>query len=138
MGIDPDKILSELETRIMIVEDSPTVRYEVRLLLKQIGVTPIEVGGEIGCFMQIEQYGKPVDLILMDLTLKNEDGFEIIRKIKSMEKYGRIPIIVLTEHADAKNVMKAKELGVDGYIRKPIERESFLLKISDAISNRVV
>lgn len=133
MKVDPDKILNELEKRVMIVEDSPTVRYEVRMLLKQIGVVPVEVGGELGCFMQIEQYGKPVDLILMDLTLKNENGFEIIKKIRENPKYSRIPIIVLTEHADAQNVLKARDLGVEGYIRKPIERESFLSKISDTI-----
>ena len=118
MKVDPDKILNELEKRIMIVEDSPTVRYEVKLLLKQIGIVPIEVGGELGCFMQIEQYGKPVDLILMDLTLKNENGFEIIEKIKENPKYSKIPIIVLTEHADAQHVLKARDLGVEGYIRK--------------------
>lgn len=136
MVVDPDKILNELEKRIMIVEDSPTVRYEVRLLLKQIGIVPIEVGGELGCFMKIEQYGRPVDLILMDLTLKNENGFELIEKIRLNEKYKDIKIIVLTEHADAQNVLKAREIGVDGYIRKPIERESFLAKISETLDDK--
>ena len=135
MGVDPDKILNELEQRIMIVEDSPTVRFEVRLLLKQIGIVPIEVGGELGCFMKIEQYGRPVDLILMDLTLKNENGFELIEKIRLNEKYKNIKIIVLTEHADAQNVLKAREIGVDGYIRKPIDRESFLAKISETLDS---
>ncbi len=132
--MDDESVMLESKKKIIIVEDSPTVRFEVKLLLKQIGIIPVEVGGEIGLFMKVEEYGKLADLIIMDLTLKSESGFELIAKLKDDERYSNIPIIVLTEHADAKNVIRAKELGVDDYIRKPINRNSFLEKIEEAIS----
>lgn len=127
-------MMLESEKKIIIVEDSPTVRMEVKLLLKQIGIIPVEVGGEIGLFMKVDEYGKLADLIIMDLTLKSESGFELIAKLKDDNRYSDIPIVVLTEHADAKNVIRAKELGVDDYIRKPINRNSFLEKIQEAMS----
>lgn len=109
-----------MEKTILIVEDSLSIKYQVRMILQQIGLTLLEAGGEIGLFNQVEQYGKLVDLIIMDLTLKDEDGFDLIKKLRANPDYSSIPIVILTEHADAKSVMTARELGVEGYIRKPI------------------
>lgn len=122
------------DRKVMIVEDSNTVRLEVKLLLKKIGVTLVEAANEIGMFNTMEEYGKCVDLILMDLTLKYENGFDLIKKIKSNEKYREIPIIVLTEHADVRNVLRAKELGVDGYLIKPIQKEELISRVTHYLS----
>ncbi|HWQ31178.1 MAG TPA: response regulator [Negativicutes bacterium] len=119
--------------KVLIVEDSATVKYEVGLLLKQLGITPLPAGGELGLFGQIEQYGKLVDLIIMDLTLKHENGFELIKKLKETPKYDQIPVVILTEHADINSVLTAKKLGVAGYIRKPIKRDEFIRKIKEAM-----
>lgn len=119
-----------LEKRVMIVEDSNTVRYEVKLLLKKIGVVLIEVANSIGMYNAIEEYGKIVDLIIMDLTLKNENGFDLIKSLKSGERYNNIPVLILTEHADRDNVLTAKDLGVEGYLRKPINGTELLERVS--------
>lgn len=122
-----------MEKTILIVEDSLSIKYQVRMILQQIGLTLLEAGGEIGLFNQVEQYGKLVDLIIMDLTLKDEDGFDLIKKLRANPDYSSIPIVILTEHADAKSVMTARELGVEGYIRKPIVRDEFLKKIKQVL-----
>ncbi len=119
-----------LEKRVMIVEDSNTVRYEVKLLLKKIGVVLIEVANSIGMYNAIEEYGKIVDLIIMDLTLKNENGFDLIKSLKSSERYNNIPVLILTEHADRDNVLTAKDIGVEGYLRKPINGTELLERVS--------
>ena len=111
------------------------MRFEVKLLLQQIGLELVEAGGELGLFMQIEQYGRLADMVIMDLTLKEENGFDLIKKLKEDERYSGIPVVVLTEHADMQNVITAKQLGVDGYIRKPIVKDDFLNKVSDILIN---
>jgi two-component system chemotaxis response regulator CheY len=116
--------------RIMIVEDSHTVRYEVKLILEKLGFTLVEVANGLGMLNVIEEYGKPVDLIIMDLTLKRENGFDLIKQIKGIEKYSQIPVLILTEHANVENVMKAKQLGVDGYLRKPIQKDELVERVS--------
>ena len=123
------------EKVVLIVEDSPTVKYEVRMLLEQKGIKVFEAGGEIGLFNQIEQYGRMVDLIIMDLTLKNENGLDLTQKVKDNPEYATIPILILTEHADAKNVLKAREMGVAGYVLKPIKREEFLEKVMSSMNS---
>ncbi len=122
-----------IDKTVLIVEDSLTVKYQVRLLLQQIGLTLLDAGGEIGLFNQVEQYGKLVDLIIMDLTLKNEDGFDLIKKLRANPRYSSIPIVILTEHADVSKVITARQLGVEGYIRKPIIRDDFLKKIKETL-----
>ncbi|MFZ5354261.1 MAG: response regulator [Bacillota bacterium] len=122
-----------MEKKVIIVEDSPTIKYELRLLFKQLNIVPLEAGGELGLFMQIEQYGKLADLIIMDLTLKEENGFDLIKKLKDDTRYNQIPIIILTEHADVNSVLTAKTLGVAGYIRKPIIRDEFIKKVREVL-----
>ncbi len=119
-----------VEKRVMIVEDSNTVRYEVKLLLKKIGVVLIEVANSIGMYNAIEEYGKIVDLIIMDLSLKNENGFDLINGLKTSESYNKIPVLILTEHADRDNVLTAKDIGVEGYLRKPINGTELLERVS--------
>lgn len=123
----------DFEKVVLIVEDSPTTKFLVRSLVKPLGITLREAGGEIGLFNLIDEYDKLTDLILMDLTLKNEDGFTLIKKLRDSDIYKHIPIIVLTEHADADNVLTAKKLGVNGYIRKPIDKDLFIAKLKEVL-----
>ena len=117
------------QKKVLIVEDSNTVRYEVRLILQKIGVEVIEVANGLGMFNVIEEYGKPVDLVIMDLTLKSENGLDLIKRLKD-GNYKHIPVIVLTEHADKDSVIRAKELAVSGYLRKPIDRAELVGRVS--------
>lgn len=119
--------------KVLIVEDSPTVRHEVRLILNKIDISVIEVVNKLGLFLKIEEYGKVADLIIMDLTLQYENGFDIVEELKKVDKYKDIPILVLTEHADKVNVLKARELGVSGYLRKPIQSQEFIGKVKNIL-----
>lgn len=118
------------DKRIMIVEDSKTIKLQVKLILDKLGATTIEVGNEWAMFKKIEEYGIVVDLIIMDLILRSEDGLDLIQKLKKDERYKNIPILVLTEQADIENVLRAKALGVKNYLRKPIRRDKLIDRIS--------
>lgn len=123
--------------KVLIVEDSITVRYEVKLLLEKINVTLTEAANGIGMFNVIEEYGKLVDLIIMDLTLKTENGFDLIKKLKSSERYKDIPVLVLTEHADKDNVLTAKKLGVQGYTKKPISKDELINRVTKILNHEI-
>lgn len=114
----------------MIVEDSKTVKLQVKLILGKLGINLVEVANEWAMFKKIEEYGKVVDLIIMDLVLKSEDGLDLIKKLREDKRYKNIPILVLTEQADVDNVMKAKDLGIKHYLRKPIKREKLVERIT--------
>lgn len=118
---------------VLIVEDSITVRFQIKIMLEEIGVKLKEAGGEIGLFNLIEEYGQTADLIIMDLTLKSENGLDLIKKLRTHHAYKQIPIIVLTEHADANHVLAAKDLGVEDYIRKPINKDLIVERVTNLL-----
>ena len=123
------------DKKIIIVEDSYTVRYEVKLILEKIGITVVEAANKLGMNNRIEEYGKCVDLVIMDLNLKNENGFDLIETLSDSEKYKNIPVLVLTENASKENVLKARKLGVSGYLKKPIQKDELINRVKAALEN---
>jgi len=125
----------ENQKRILIVEDSPTVIEHMKMLLKNSNVKVLNAGSEFGMMQSIESYGKTVDLVLMDISLKAENGMDLIRNLRKNDKYKELPIIIITEHANKDLILEAKKLQVSGYLKKPIQKDVFLDRITDAIGN---
>lgn len=122
---------------VLIVDDSPSIRNEVRVILQKEGITVREAGTEFGMFQTIDEYGELVDMILMDLTLGGTTGFELVTKIRAVKRLRHIPIIMLTQHSDRKNVLMAKELGIQGYIVKPINPQILVERVKKALEGSV-
>ena len=121
--------------RILIVEDSPTVVEHMKMLLKNSNVKVLNAGSEFGMMQSIESYGKLVDLVLMDLTLKTENGMDLIRNLRSNDRYKELPIIIITEHVSKNLILEARELRVRGYLKKPIQKDTFLDRIYEVLGN---
>ncbi len=118
---------------VLIVDDSPSIRREVRVILQKEGITVREAGTEFGMFNTIDEYGEVADMILMDLTLVETTGFDLVAKIRSVERFKNIPVIMLTQHSDRTNVLKAKNLGIQGYIVKPINSQILVERVKKAL-----
>lgn len=119
--------------RILIVEDSPTVIEMMKLMLRDMNVKVQTAGSEFGMFQSIESFGKIVDLIIMDITLKSENGLDLIERLRENPKYQTLPVIVVTEHAKTDFILRAKNLSVKSFIRKPIEKQIFIERLVEAI-----
>ncbi|WP_430885978.1 response regulator [Fusibacter sp. JL216-2] len=125
----------ENQKRILIVEDSPTVVEHIKIMLKNSNVKVFNAGSEFGMMQSIESYGKLVDLILMDLTLKTENGMDLIRNLRANDKYKKLPVIIITEHVSKDLILEARNLEVRGYLKKPIEKDIFLDRVYGVIGN---
>lgn len=74
------------------------------------------------------------DLILMDMSLPEIDGWEATRRLKANEATRPIPVIALTAHAMESDEVKAREAGCDDYDTKPVDLIRLLSKIEALLS----
>jgi two-component system, cell cycle response regulator DivK len=114
--------------KILIVEDNEMNRDMLsrRLKKKDFEVT-MAVDGRQGIDMA---HVEMPDLILMDLSLPEIDGWEAIRQLKSDNGTSRIPIIALTAHAMAGDRERAYQAGCDEYDTKPVDMNRLMEKIN--------
>jgi two-component system cell cycle response regulator DivK len=113
--------------RILYVEDNDDNVYMLKNRLTRAGFAVIiAVNGVEGVAMAASE--QP-DLIIMDLTLPDMDGWEATRRIKADPATKRIPVIALTANAMAGDREKAIAAGCDDFDTKPVELPRLLDKI---------
>ena len=118
---------------ILLVEDNEMNRDMLSRRLKRRGFeVDLAVDGQQG--IEMAQAGD-YDLILMDMSLPEIDGWEATRRLRASPKTEKIPVIALTAHAMAGDREKALEAGCDEYDTKPIELERLLAKIESLLND---
>ncbi|ULU25139.1 hybrid sensor histidine kinase/response regulator [Dyella terrae] len=119
--------------RILLVEDDAIVAAVVRGLLERAGHEVRYVGNGLAALAELAQ--ATCDVILLDLDLPGIDGFQIARLIRQREEPGcRIPIVALTARSGGDEEVRARDAGMDGFLRKPLTGE----QLSDAIQAQMV
>ncbi len=119
------------QARILIVEDNFDNYELVRFLLERDGYETLWArSGREG--IEMARTGRP-DLILMDLSLPEMDGWAATRQLKSHADTRGIPVIALTAHTLPGDRKRALEVGCDGYLSKPMNIASFTETISEAL-----
>lgn len=118
-------------TTILIVEDNEMNRDMLSRRLRSRGYDVLlAVDGADG--IDVARARLP-DLILMDMSLPQVDGWEATRRMKADATLRSIPVIALTAHAMANDRDKALEAGCDDYDTKPIELPRLLAKIESLL-----
>ena len=113
--------------RILLVEDNEMNRDMLSRRLHRKGYEMLlAVNGQEGLDMAHSEHP---DLILMDLSLPDIDGWETTRRLKADDATRSIPVVALTAHAMAGDREKALEAGCDDYDTKPVELDRLLDKM---------
>ncbi len=113
---------------ILVVEDDPKDLKLIRDLLQVSGYKTIEAaGGEQG--IELAKAKKP-DLILMDIMMPKVDGYTACREIKMDKATKAIPVVMLTSLGYELNKELGRDMGADGYMTKPVDRQKLLDVIS--------
>ncbi|MGG7645383.1 response regulator [Rhodovulum sp. YNF3179] len=119
-------------SKILVVDDDPTNRLVVRLLMEKRGYEVLEAEGGQAALTIFDQEG--ADVVLMDLSMPGMDGFEATRRLRADSPAGaRVPIIALTAHTTRDEQDRCFENGMNGFLPKPFDskRAESLLSLLD-------
>lgn len=79
----------------------------------------------------------PPDLIVLDLGLPYLNGMEVLSAVKGDPKTSHIPVIVITGHDNDTEYVRARELGADAFLNKPVTRDALVNEIFSRLSRQV-
>ena len=114
--------------QIAIVEDHPDNRLLVQMILQGLyDLAAYETGAE--ALAGLRQH-KP-DLLLLDISLPDMDGAELLRQLRVDATLRDLPVVALTAHAMSGDRERFLALGFDDYVAKPIVEEAALLNAID-------
>jgi len=120
--------------KILVVEDNESSRDMLARRLTRRGYQVISAAdGRRGIAMAQEQ---SPDLIIMDMSLPEIDGWEATRRLKADPATRVIPIVALTAHAMASDRKKAMDAGCDDYHTKPVDFESLVRSLEAFLEAR--
>lgn len=114
--------------KIMIVDDSATVRQVLQMTLMQAGYDVVEaIDGEDALKLFTENN---VDMLVTDLNMPNMDGIDLIKHVRQKPGNRFMPIIMLTTESQAEKRTEGKKAGASGWITKPFRPEQLLSVVS--------
>jgi two-component system, chemotaxis family, chemotaxis protein CheY len=116
---------------ILIVDDSESIREVVNFTLENEGYDVL-VGVDGQDALRFFD-GRKIDLIITDLHMPVKDGIQLIREVRTLDNYQRIPILFLTTESQAAKKQEAKEAGATGWIVKPFVPAKLIEAINKVI-----
>jgi DNA-binding response OmpR family regulator len=114
--------------RVLVVEDDGSIAYILHFILKREGfeVVIAKDGNEA---MEYIESGEIFALALIDILLPFYDGFQLIEKIRSLDHWANIPILVLSAVSQEKGIVRALKLGANDYVVKPFQPAELVARI---------
>jgi CheY-like chemotaxis protein len=105
--------------RLFIVEDDADARLLLKTMLEKCEAEVCVADSAAKALNMLDEW-KP-DLLISDIEMPGEDGYSLIRKVRSRGKARRLPAIALTAHARAEDRVRALTAGFDAHVAKPVE-----------------
>jgi CheY-like chemotaxis protein len=117
--------------KILVVDDEPEILMLVKMMLEKHGYDTIEARNGDECLEKLKE--KP-DVIVLDVMMPGDDGWEVCRKIKKDQESKDIPVILLTVRTSEKSRKKSIEYaGADAHVNKPFEMSELLETVKNLL-----
>ena len=110
--------------KVLTVDDSPTIRQALNLVLANAGYDVMEAEDGVDALSKLEL--DCFDMIVTDLNMPNMNGVELIREVRKRPGNRFTPIVMLTTESQDKKKQAGKAAGASGWIVKPFRPEQLL------------
>jgi CheY-like chemotaxis protein len=120
--------MTDTTKMILLVEDDPDHELLTKRALKKSNIAnDIRVArdGEEAIALLLGEDAIQPQVILLDLKLPKVDGLEVLRRIRTSEATRMLPVVVLTSSDEERDLVRSYQLGVNSYIRKPVNFNDF-------------
>lgn len=125
------RVHAETGTRVLVIDDSPTIVAVLGKMLRQNGYEVLSAGdAESGVAMARQQ--RP-DLIFLDIVLPGMNGFAALRQLRRDPALQRTPIIMISGNMQATEQYYAQRIGADDFMKKPFGRDEVFVRIGKLI-----
>lgn len=114
----PVGLLPEPEPNILVVDDDPVFTSVAQACLARSGFDVVITNDAIEALRILDR--ESFMMAIIDLTMPRVDGYRLIPMIRSMPRGFELPVVVVSSRTDLEAVEQAYELGIDGYITKPV------------------
>ncbi len=118
-----------LQKRVLLVEDSSTVRKIISYYLIRLGINVIEANDGLEAIEKI--YSEKPDLVLLDIKIPKLSGYAVCQQIKSDPQIQHIPVIFCTSKNYENDYYEAIKYGADGYLSKPFQNSEILAMMTE-------
>jgi two-component system chemotaxis response regulator CheY len=116
---------------ILTVDDSPSVRQMIKLVLAPAGHVVVEAGD--GAEGLAKAKAQRFDLVITDLNMPVMNGLQMIRALRALPSFAGVPIVFLTTESDDAVKQEAKAAGATGWITKPFKPEQLLAVVAKLV-----
>lgn len=111
-------------TRVLVVDDSPTVRHNVTTVLKQAGYQTTEARDGVEAIGHLAAL--PVDVVVLDIEMPELGGIDLLALLRGNPHFAEVPVVVLSSRDTSEMRQRARELGVRIFLSKPCPPEHLL------------
>ncbi|MEP6490125.1 hybrid sensor histidine kinase/response regulator [Microcoleus vaginatus] len=123
---------SSQSPQILVVDDSYTIRQLLSMTLTRARYRVVQAKDGVDALEKL-QNGLDCSLAIVDIEMPRMDGFELLRSIRSTERFAKIPVAMLTSRSGEKHRQMAMELGANQYFTKPYSEAQLLQAIPKLI-----
>lgn len=124
------------ETRILVIDDMPSIRDLVKNTLKVMGYKNIQeaADGEEGLKLLVQNNnpGMQIQLVISDWNMPKMKGLELLKQVRATAEWSNLPFVLLTSESERDQVTEAVLAGVSQYIVKPFSAKIFEDKLKAA------
>jgi CheY-like chemotaxis protein len=120
-------IADGIRPTVLVVEDDEFQHKLLRQLLADTKVDLLFVTSGVAAIAALHR-SRP-DLVLMDVDLPDRDGIEVTRRIRSVERFADIPVIMITGKSEKNVVVESLKAGASDFVVKPFDHSSLLAKL---------
>ena len=122
--------------KILIVDDEEDIVNLTEKFLQLENYETLTCSSGSEALQIVEEKHEDIALVLLDIMMPNLNGYEVLKSIKSNEKFNHILVVLFTVKKFFKDIKKGKELGADGYLVKAISGNEIVNYIENLLKKK--